>query len=160
LSRNLNNNIEFTLGAGDKDAPLPMDKAPFGGLRRLLLRSINDNQRLILTHVEQSTGRITPFLQELSSIYGIPLSTLKFNAKILKDLNLITYPTASMRNEVEVSKLGQLVLSIIDETSLQEDVQSSELGQLDMEHPGYHYEIVTERWYPGQAHTGGGGGRE
>ena len=160
MSRNLNNNIEFTWGAGDKDAPLPMDKAPFEGLRRLLLRSINDNQRLILTHVAQSTGRITPFLQELSSIYGIPLSTLKFNAKILKDLNLITYPTASMQKEVELSKLGQLVLSIIEETPFHEDVQSSELGQLDMEHTRYYREKVTERWYPGQAHTGVGGGRE
>jgi hypothetical protein len=137
-----------------------MEKAPFEGLKRLLLRAINDNQHLILTHIEQSTGRITPILQELSSIYGIPLSTLKFNAKILKDLNLITYPTASMQKEVELSKLGQLVLSIIEETSFQEDVQPSELGQLDKEHTRYHRETVTERWYPGQAHMEGGGGRE
>ena len=122
-----------------------MAKAPNEGLKRILLRAINGNQRLILSHVGESTGRITPTLQELSGRYGIPLSTLKLNAKILKELDLIRYPTVSTKGEVELSDLGRFVLSIIEETSITGGYPLIDGRYLDLGSPRCQSEILRER---------------
>lgn len=111
-------------------------------MKRILLRAINGNQRLILSHIGESTGRITPALQELSGKYGIPLSTLKLNAKILKELDLIRYPLVSTKGEVELSDLGRYVLSIIEETSITGENQPINYPQLDLDSPSYYNETM------------------
>lgn len=130
-----------------------MAKAPNEGLKRILLRAINGNQRLILSHIGESTGRITPTLQELSGRYGIPLSTLKLNAKILKELDLIRYPMVSTKGEVELSDLGRFVLSIIEETSITGENPSINYPQLDLGPPRYYDEMLREHEHPGLAHS-------
>jgi hypothetical protein len=122
-----------------------MAKAPNEGLKRILLRAINGNQRLILSHVGESTGRITPTLQGLSGRYGIPLSTLKLNAKILKELDLIRYPTISTQGEVELSDLGRFVLNIIEETSITGGYPPIDHHYLDLGPPRNRSETIRER---------------
>lgn len=100
-----------------------MARAPSEGLKRVLLRAINRNQRLILSHLWESNGRITPILQEISGKHGIPLSTLKLNAKILRDLGLIRYGTVSTRSNVEFTDLGLFVLGVIEDASFPEENQ-------------------------------------
>jgi hypothetical protein len=134
-----------------------MDKAPYEGLKRILLRAINRNQHLILSNVDRSSGRMTPTLQELSGIYGIPLSTLKLNARILRDLGLISYPAVSSKTDVELSDLGRFVLSIIEEIPFPGDVQSPEGLQLGLGLPGCHGETGIDRGHLGPASIGGGG---
>jgi hypothetical protein len=118
-----------------------------------LLRAINKNQRLILSHVGESTGRITPTLQELSGRYGIPLSTLKLNAKILKELDLIRYPTISTQREVELSDLGRLVLNIVEDTPITGGNSPINYSQLDLGLLSYYGETLREREHPGLAHS-------
>ena len=158
MSRSLNNDIGATRGLGDKDAPIPMDKAPSEGLKRILLRAINRNQHLILSNVDRSVGRITPTLQELSGIYGIPLSTLKFNARILRDLGLISYTSVSSKTDAELSDLGRFVLSIIEEIPLPGDVQSPEEGKFGLGLPGSQLDSRIGRGHLGSAFIGGGNG--
>ena len=118
-----------------------------------MLRAINKNQRLILSHVGESTGRITPTLQELSGRYGIPLSTLKLNAKILKELDLIRYPTISTQREVELSDLGRLVLNIVEDTPITGGNSPINYSQLDLGLLSYYGETLREREHPGLAHS-------
>jgi len=137
-----------------------MAKAPNEGLKRILLRAINGNQRLILSHVKESTGRITPALQELSGKYGIPLSTLKLNAKILKELDLIRYPLVSTKGEAELSDLGRYVLSIIEETSITGENPPIIYPQLDLGPTSYNNETMRGQEHPGPTHSWDGGDAE
>lgn len=62
------------------------------GLKTLLLKALNRNQLLILSEVAFCGGNsITCILTDMSSRTGIPLSTLKLNANILKEMELIVY---------------------------------------------------------------------
>jgi DNA-binding MarR family transcriptional regulator len=74
------------------------------GLKELLAKALNRNQTLILFFINGKNP--TAMLKELSASYGIPLSTLKLNAKILGELGLIRcrrfYPA-------ELTELGALV---------------------------------------------------
>jgi len=63
--------------------------------------------------VEISAGTITSVLKEISEKYKLPLSTLKLNAKILKDFNIISYGTTSNPRNVELTGLGSFILSLI-----------------------------------------------
>lgn len=78
------------------------------GLRLVVLRSLNDKQLLILSNADGNSS-ITSLLSWLSERDGIPISTLKLNAKILKGLGLIDYNGAPAR----VTSLGKLILSMI-----------------------------------------------
>jgi hypothetical protein len=61
------------------------------GIARLIAKALNQNQRLILEHLSESDGRpITQHLVSLSLERGVPLSTLKLNARILRDLELVS----------------------------------------------------------------------
>ena len=44
----------------------------------------------------------------------MPLSTLKLNARILRELNLISYGSVWERREAEVEPVGNLVLRLMD----------------------------------------------
>ncbi len=83
-------------------------------LRRLLLRTLNDNQLLILSRVAANERPLTGLLINLSRETGVPLSTLKLNARILRELNLISYGSVGERRQAEVEPVGNLVLRLMD----------------------------------------------
>lgn len=92
-----------------------MLEAPEDDLRRLLLRALNDNQVLILSNIGGGEERVSRILQRISETRGVPLSTLKLNAKILRELRLIRYGTLVEPDEAELTPLGKSVLGILDD---------------------------------------------
>ncbi len=57
---------------------------------------------------------LTSALIEISQTKGIPLSTLKLNAKVLRSLGLISMGELNGRRSVSLTNLGRIVLSILD----------------------------------------------
>ncbi len=94
-----------------------MIEAEEGDLRRLLLRALNENQVLILSNIGGSCERVSRILQRISETRGIPLSTLKLNAKILRELRLIRYGSLAEPDEAELTPLGRNVLDFVDDPS-------------------------------------------
>jgi hypothetical protein len=58
---------------------------------------------------------LTSLLKDLSEAREIPLSTLKLNARILRELNLISYGSTQEKKTAEVEKLGSFVLRLLDD---------------------------------------------
>ncbi|RLG48128.1 MAG: hypothetical protein DRN90_03950 [Thermoproteota archaeon] len=84
-------------------------------LKPLLLRSLNKNQLLILRELAFNFDRsLTSVLIEISETKNVPLSTLKLNAKVLRNLGLIYVGELNGRRSARLSKLGRIVLEIID----------------------------------------------
>ncbi|AEC51242.1 hypothetical protein PNA2_0324 [Pyrococcus sp. NA2] len=83
-------------------------------LRKLIFRALNENQRLILKHVNGKHKSLNALLEELSKKEKKPISTLKLNARILKELGLIDYGTREDPRPVRLTEGGKLVLSILD----------------------------------------------
>ncbi len=91
-----------------------IDQHVLTGLRNIVLKALNRNQILLLSKInENSENTITSLLIKLSKELNIPLSTLKFNAKILKSLNLIEFKQNDKDRIVCLSKAGKLILNII-----------------------------------------------
>ena len=83
-------------------------------LKLLLLRTLNKNQILILSSINNTQNEnITRILSRISSSHEIPLSTLKLNAKILKNLNLITFGNNSHFQSARLTDFGKFVFKII-----------------------------------------------
>jgi hypothetical protein len=95
--------------------PIRSLEADEGDLRRLLLRALNDNQVLILSNIGGRGERVSRILQRISDSRGVPLSTLKLNAKILRELRLIRYGTLSEPDEAELTPLGRNVLRVVED---------------------------------------------
>lgn len=121
---------------GAEGAPIPISEDGLIDLRRLLSRSINEKQRLILQRVWAEPGPITSLLRKLSRRYGIPLSTLKLNARLLREMGLLKYGSKSKPREAELTELGQLVLQLLYEAPPREggieevEEQVKSLGRL------------------------------
>lgn len=98
---------------GGEGASAPISKGGISDLRRLVLRTLNDNQTLILLNVARQRRTMTSLLRSLSEEFGIPLSTLKLNARILRDLNLVSYGSTEGGREAEVLPLGDFVLRLL-----------------------------------------------
>ena len=94
---------------GCKIAPIPISDAQLDDLRRLVLRTINKNQVLILNHIPKVPASVTSVLRGISRKYHVPLSTLKRNSQILRDLNLISYGEAPNFSGVELTELGRFI---------------------------------------------------
>jgi hypothetical protein len=103
-----------TSPTGEESDPPPISTGGVEDLRRLLLRTLNDNQLLILSRVASNNRPLTGLLISLSRETGIPLSTLKLNARILRELNLISYGSVGEKKQAEVEPVGNLVLRLID----------------------------------------------
>jgi hypothetical protein len=73
---------------------------------------------LILNSIASQERSITSILKELSEKRDIPLSTLKLNARILRELNLISYGSTSLKKAAEVEKLGFFVLRLLGDDSV------------------------------------------
>jgi len=68
----------------------PISEDGRAGIARLLAKALNRNQRLILNELAQSDGKsLTAHLHSISATHGVPISTLKLNARILTELQLI-----------------------------------------------------------------------
>ncbi len=88
-------------------------------LRPVLLRALNKNQLLILSEINENENEtITNLLKRISKKQKIPLSTLKLNARILKNLGLIDFGANSHAQAAEITELGQDIFSIISQSSL------------------------------------------
>ena len=95
--------------------PIRLLEADEEDLRRLLLRALNENQVLILSNIGGRGERVSRILQRISDSRGVPLSTLKLNAKILRELRLIRYGTLSEPDEAELTPLGRSVLRVVED---------------------------------------------
>ena len=83
-------------------------------LRKVLLRALNKNQILILEHVDDNSQSITFALKRLSDMFGVPLSTLKLNARILKGLGLIDFGNSSDFKKPRITEIGKIVMNLIE----------------------------------------------
>ena len=84
-----------------------------------MLRALNSNQLLILDEIsENKNENITQILNKINNERKIPLSTLKLNARILKELKLIDFGTNSHFQPAKLLELGQDILTIIFQSSL------------------------------------------
>ncbi len=81
--------------------------------KKLFLRALNENQILILENINGSHRSLNAFLEELSTEFNKPMSTLKLNARILKELGLIEYGERENPKPVELTKSGKLILKIL-----------------------------------------------
>lgn len=52
-------------------------------------------------------------MKHLSEEYCIPLSTLKLNARILRELNLITYGSVHNKRNAKLKPLGRFVMNLM-----------------------------------------------
>ena len=100
-------------------------------LRILVLKVLNDTQLLILQKVErmqriakvnhnsnEGNGHKTlnALLEEIRREHKKALSTLKLNAKILKELGFIDYGEKYERRPVELTVTGEIFLEILEIT--------------------------------------------
>lgn len=76
------------------------------------MRTLNDNQLLVLNAVAERQQSLTSLLKQLSEEYRIPLSTLKLNARILRELNLISYGSIRDKRTAQLESLGRFVLRL------------------------------------------------
>ena len=100
---------------GEGSASIPISTSGVNDLRNLILRTLNDNQLLVLNAVSEKDKTLTSLLKQLSEDYGVPLSTLKLNARILRDLNLISYGSIHNRQTAQLERLGKFVMRILME---------------------------------------------
>ncbi|HHI01313.1 MAG TPA: hypothetical protein ENL40_07635 [Thermococcus litoralis] len=95
------------------DSPISITNGETEVLRKLLLRALNENQRLILQNINGKHRSLNALLEELSRKEKKPLSTLKLNARILKELGLIDYGTKESPRPVILTKEGKLILRLL-----------------------------------------------
>ncbi len=68
----------------------------------------------MLNAVSERDQSLTSLLKQLSEEYGIPLSTLKLNARILRELKLISYGSIHNRRSARLEKLGSFVVDLVN----------------------------------------------
>ena len=79
----------------------------------MILRTLNQNQVIVLKAVADNEQSLTSLLKQLSEDHGVPLSTLKLNARILRELNLISYGSIADRKTARLEDLGQFIFGLI-----------------------------------------------
>ena len=67
---------------------------------------------------------ITRILEDISNKFKIPLSTLKLNSKILRDINLLDFGNNLISKPARLTKLGSLILEILSLGSSTEERSS------------------------------------
>jgi len=102
-------------GLGDGRASVPISEDSVEDLRKLVLRTLNNNQILILSEVARRKETMTSLLRALSEEFSIPLSTLKLNGRILRELNLISYGSNEGVAEARLGTLGLFILRLLSE---------------------------------------------
>ena len=94
-------------------ASTPISTGGVDDLRNLILRTLNDNQLLVLNAVAERQQSLTSLLKQISEEYEIPLSTLKLNARILRELNLISYGSIRDKRAAQLENLGRFVIRLL-----------------------------------------------
>ncbi len=80
------------------------------GIARLLAKALNKNQLLILEEITKEEGRsFTSRLLSLSSTFKVPASTLKLNARVLRELQLISVDD----HQVSLTEAGLEALQLV-----------------------------------------------
>ena len=64
--------------------------------------------------VSERDQSLTSTLKQLSEEYGIPLSTLKLNARILRELKLISYGSIHNKRSARLENLGNFVVDLVN----------------------------------------------
>lgn len=116
-------NVRRYVIASDGDASTPISTSGVTDLRKLILRTLNDNQLLVLNSVSEREQSLTSLLKRLSEDYEIPLSTLKLNARILRELNLISYGSIRDKRAAQLEPLGNFVMKLFMENPWRATVQ-------------------------------------
>ncbi len=86
-------------------------------LRKVLLKALNDKQLLILSHLQinrYADNTITSVINLMSNSLGIPVSTLKLNAKALRELGLIEFSRGSELKPARLTRFGRSIIDLID----------------------------------------------
>jgi DNA-binding MarR family transcriptional regulator len=74
---------------------------------------LNRNQLLILEEVSRNSEKtISSLLREIEKKYNVPLSTLKLNAKILREIGLISFGNSSV---AKLTSTGKIIVQIFDD---------------------------------------------
>ncbi|MFI5412590.1 MAG: hypothetical protein ACHQX1_01735 [Candidatus Micrarchaeales archaeon] len=73
----------------------------------MLSRALTEKQLLILSKAYTEPSTITSLVLKISLETGIPISTLKSSAKILKDIGTIEFGSAK---EARLTELGKFIL--------------------------------------------------
>ena len=94
-------------------ASTPISTGGVDDLRNLILRTLNDNQLLVLNAIAEKDQSLTSLLKQLSEEYGVPLSTLKLNARILRELKLISYGSIRDKRTAQLESLGRFILRLL-----------------------------------------------
>jgi len=68
----------------------------------------------VLNAVSERDQSLTSTLKQLSEEYGIPLSTLKLNARILRELKLISYGSIHNKQSARLENLGSFVVGLVN----------------------------------------------
>ena len=83
-------------------------------LKPIILRALNTNQILILSELRKNYNRgISAVVRDLSEEHGIAQSTLKLNARILKDLSLADFGDRIERKPAVLTEFGRGVIEVI-----------------------------------------------
>jgi len=99
----------------DGCASPPISDGGAKNLRKLILRTLNQNQVIVLNAVAENDQSLTSLLKQLSEDHGVPLSTLKLNARILRELNLISYGSIRDKKSARLEDLGRFVFGLLGE---------------------------------------------
>lgn|GEM_PF-912796 len=83
--------------------------------RELFLRALNDNQIFLLKNIDGENRSLNNFLRTITKDSERSLSTLKLNARILKDLDLITYGSRTDPEPVELTEPGEAIIELLRE---------------------------------------------
>jgi DNA-binding MarR family transcriptional regulator len=84
-------------------------------LRQVLQRAINQNQFLLLTKIScNCSSSISSLLSCASERFGVPLSTLKLNARVLRELGLISFGCASDPKPARLTDAGRAILEMLN----------------------------------------------
>ena len=68
----------------------------------------------MLNAVSERDQSLTSLLKQLSEEYGVPLSTLKLNARILRELKLISYGSIRNKRSARLEDLGSFVINLVN----------------------------------------------
>ncbi len=78
------------------------------------MKALNDNQIFLLENINGERSSLNKLLNHLCDKHDKPLSTLKLNARILKDLELIEYGSRRDPKPVELTASGEVIRTIIN----------------------------------------------
>ena len=104
--------LRWSYGKDEGESPpISLDGKELKSFRLVLSRCFNKNQLIILKKVAENTHKsITSILHNLEKEKEIPLSTLKLNSRILKQIGLIDYGNSK---KACLTKLGRIVWEIL-----------------------------------------------